>query len=469
MGRYVYETPTKWNSRGEAVLEGNGRKLVSFGAIAGEKAKLHVVHEGRNQDLAIFSGSKTPSPHRVEPPCDRYSVCGGCPLMHMDAKGQASAQRWLLRNALDTNGLHDVGISARHDCPDGDENYRHVIKVGFGRSDQGRPRMGAWGRRNRNIVPIPKCNVAAPVLRHVMVSLAHWSQEMNMYPYEVETDRGVLRAAILRASHTTGEVLVTLIVGRTPRNLTDLAEEVARAVSEVAGVFAHINAEPGNGLFDYDEEGAVLTKRLCGKQFIEETIGDISYRIGPGDFFQTNPSVAKVLYARVLDRLDLQKDEPFVDLYCGVGGLALQAAKRTGWSLGVETVQGAVTRARDAAHRNGVTADFMAGDVLELLPELRKRHANLHPVISVNPARRGLEPGVVEEIIKWEPRRIAYVSCNPERMAEDLAKFHSAGFSVEDVEMFDMFPHTAHSECLVTLTPKHAVVAARAPKRKLVR
>jgi 23S rRNA (uracil1939-C5)-methyltransferase len=471
MGDDVRVTPDGWTTRGEArVLGPSGRDLLVFGGIPGEPADVWVQHSGQHQAVGLWRGSPSPDPHRVDPPCDKFAACGGCPTMHLDGEGQWKVRRALVRRALDADGLRDVAIAAEHASPDGLEGYRHVVKVGAGRSDQGSLRVGAWGRRSRTIVPIPKCPVATPTLRRVMSAIAHHIIQLQIQPYDPTSDRGVLRAAVARESRTTGEVLLTLVVGRRVRELVDLAEALAHDVTEIAGVWVHVNDEPGNAIFGRDEAGAVGVRPLVGRATIDERIGDVVYRIGPGDFFQTNPSVAGLLYARALDALAVGPDVAFIDLYSGVGGLALQAARRGAWALGVESVEGAVDRARGAAHHNGLVADFVSGDVAAVLPDVKRRLAGRRPVVAVNPARRGLEDGVPEAIADLAPRRIAYVSCEPRALARDLAIFRKLGFHVGDVELFDMFPNTAHVEALVILTGTDPdAPTGPAPKRRVVR
>ncbi len=363
-------------------------------------------------------------------------------------------------------GLDDVVVGAFHPSPAGLIDYRHVIKVAAGESDTGRIRLGAWGRRNRHVIPIPDCTVAAPVLRRVMNAIAYHMIDLDLRPFNPETGDGNVRVFVLRASRTTGEVMVTIVAGRHVFKFGELAERICQQESSIAGVWLHLNDGPGNAIFGRDG-GVIGLKPLAGKDHIEEKLNGIVYRVGPGDFFQTNPAMAEVLYQRTLDRLELTPGLPFVDLYCGVGGFALPAAKITGWALGVEEVGGAVQRARDAAQRNKVVAEFMAGKVEELAPQLMARLAGTHPVITVNPARRGLEPGVVDAIVSLAPRRIAYVSCAPRAMARDLALFRAAGYEVGDVELFDMFPNTPHVECLVVLEAPSVGTSRRAPRRRV--
>ena len=313
MGRKVVATPTSWVGRGEAKCVGGGqRPLLVWKGIVGETAKIDVLGSGQHQVFGRWLSADPPSPHRVEPACDRMDLCGGCPWMHLSIDGQEHGHRQRVAEEFGARG-HKVAIGAYHRSPDV-EDFRHVIKVGFGLSDQNRLRVGAWGRSTRDIVPIPKCNVAAPVLRRTMVSLAHHAIELGLEPFDAKTQRGVIRSAVLRASRTTGEVLVTLVAARRTRELTDLAEALGQGVSEVVGVWLHVNQGPGNAIFTRGDDGVVGTTRLIGKDTIEEKLGDVTYRVGPGDFFQTHPAIAELLYRRTLERLALTNDDTVVDL-----------------------------------------------------------------------------------------------------------------------------------------------------------
>jgi 23S rRNA (uracil-5-)-methyltransferase RumA len=480
LARTLEVTPDGWLARGEAVAHRNrGNPMVVWGGIPGEAGQVRLLHKGSHQNHAEWVSAETPDLHRVVPPCDRYTPCGGCPLMHLDAVGQEMARRDLVRGALDSEGLRvdghrsadglgDLDIGAWHPSPGGLASFRHVVKVGFGKSDLGRVRMGAWGRNSREIVPIPQCTVAAPVLRKVMVSLAHHTIQLGIEPFN--SGRGVLRAAILRASRSTGDVLVTLVAARRDPMLTELAEEIARGASEITGVWLHFNDAPGNALFARDAFGSVLTTPLVGREWIEERLGDVAYRIGPGDFFQTNPAMAEVLYSRVVELLDPTDRDAVLDLYCGVGGVALMAAKRAGFALGIEEIDGAVKRAKEAARINRVPAEFVAGSVRETIPEIAARLQGTGPKVVVDPARRGLEDGVADAILSLGPSRIAYVSCNPKALARDLAGFRARGWTIRPIELFDMFPNTPHVECVAILDPPTSETPTRrAPQRKLAR
>ncbi len=468
MAKYRTVTPERWLPKGETVVTRGTRKpMVIWGGIVGEEARVKVVHRGQNQLRAVFVEAERPHPERLDPPpCERYQPCGGCPMLHCSATLQEDAYRARVRDALDQAGLRDVGVTSFTPAPER-FGFRYVVKLGFGWSfDRKRLKVGAWGRRDRRIVPIPQCPVAAPVLRRIMTSLAHHCIDLGFAPYEPATDKGVLRGAVLRASRTTGEVLITLVVGRWTRKLRDLVERVAQANGEVAGVWVHLNTDPGNALFSVSPDGDIGLRAVVGKDWIEEVLDGVRLRIGPGDFFQTQPAMALPLYRRTLERLAPGPDDAIVDLYAGVGGLTLLAARRCGLAIGVESMSRAVCRARESARRNRITAEFIHGRVEDALPSLRNRL--VHPLVIVDPARRGLHPKVREELLAMRPRRLAYVACNAASMARDLAVFREAGATVEDLDLFEMFPHTAHVECL-TVVRFPVEEGRRAPRRKLVR
>ncbi len=465
----ILVTPVRWTIRGEAeAIAPNRPPLRIWGGIPGEQERVKVVHRGEHSVAGRIVEPTTPSPYRRDPRCEKYAPCGGCPLMHVTPDGQELAHRSLVTDALAESGIQ-APIGMYHGSPDGD--YRHVVKLGVGRSDMQRLRVGAWGRGDRRIVPIPNCTVAAPVLRKTMAQVAHWILEMDIWPWDPVTKQGTLRAVVLRASRTSNEVMVTLVVGRNTPKLVELAEQISQSVAEVVGIWMHLNEDPGNNIYTRDDQGVIGILPLRGRDWIEEKLNGVTYRIGPGDFFQTNPAVAEVLFQRVVERLDPTPEDVVIDLYCGVGGITLQAAGKAGFVLGIEEIDGAIARAKESTRINRSNAEFQVGQVVEVLPELAKRFAGTRPLVSVNPARRGLEEGVVQAIAELAPARVVYVSCNPKALARDIAAFQALGFRLEgDLELFDMFPNTAHVEVVATLLgPESEEPKRRAPRRRALR
>ena len=469
--RDIRITPQAWSPRGEAVVHGSRKELILWGAIPGEEAFAHLYHEGEHQDHARFiKPTGEPHPLRREPPCDRYNACGGCPLMHLTDEGQVRAKLHMVKAALAEHGLGEHAPLTMVASPDGNEAFRHVAKVAVGLSDMGHLRTGAFGRGTRHVVPIPSCNVVTPEIREVMKVIAFHVIDLAIYPYEPELERGLLRHLVIRQSRSTGEILITVVAARKLPLLWELAERLAGNLANVVGVHLHVNDDPDNAIFSRDADGVGETIPMRGKDAIEETLNGLRLRVGPADFYQTNPGLAELLVSDVVSTFSEDAGRPAVDLYCGVGGITLALARSQGWAFGVEGVETAVDRARENATLNKLAAEFAAGDVLEILPDLARRLQGTGPVVCVDPARRGLEPEVAAAIRALEPARLAYVSCNPRALARDLAEFVAAGWSVDDVRAYDMFPQTSHTELLARLSPPAPPSAARRPpRRKVVR
>lgn len=471
MGFDTNVTPGAWSPRGEAVVQHGRKRLLVWSGIPGERARVRVYHTGINQDLSRFLEAPDGAhPRRREPPCPRYTLCGGCPLMHLDVPGQHLARLAMVRDSLAMFGLASLTPSSVVPSPDGEEGYRHVVKLAMGYSDQGHIRIGARGRDGRTVVPIPECLVSTPTLREAMVQVAHRVLASELRPYEPEKRRGSLRYVILRQSRATQQILVVLVAGQPDRRLGPLAEQLIQEVANISGVHLHFNEHPGNAILKRDEVGAVPSLPLQGSALLEERLHDIRYQIGPGDFFQVNPAMAERMVTDVVDVFAEERERPVVDLYCGVGAMTLPLGRAHGWALGVEGVEGAARRGRENARLNHIPAEFISGQVAEVLPEVSTRLAGRSPVMVVDPARRGLEADVARQLLALMPARIAYLSCNHRTLARDLDNFRSVGWSVERLVAYDLFPQTAHLELLAVLTPPQAPPPPekRAPQRRRV-
>ena len=144
-GQVVDVTPDRWASQGEAEATLNGRTVRIWSGIPGERALVRLIHRGQHLDIGALQEPWVADPHRVAPRCERYHLCGGCPLMHLDAAGQHQAKREMMRQALLAEGLGHLEVGEVVPSPTGDDDFRHVVKLGVGLSDHGQIRVGAWG------------------------------------------------------------------------------------------------------------------------------------------------------------------------------------------------------------------------------------------------------------------------------------------------------------------------------------
>jgi 23S rRNA (uracil1939-C5)-methyltransferase len=222
--------------------------------------------------------------------------------------------------------------------------------------------------------------------------------------------------------------LFGLLAERFP-DLTGLVHSVRRSRTQVA----------------YGED----TVAVRGRDYVEEVVGGLRYRVSADAFFQTNTLAAEVLYGAVLDLAGLTGSEAVLDLYAGSGGISLHLARAAGQVTGLEIVPAAVADAQANAAANSLTnCAFRAGDIRDRLAEA----AGAIPpdLVVTDPPRAGMDPEVTAELLRLAPPRILYVSCNPATLGRDLGLL-AAGYDIAAVRPVDLFPHTAHVETVLRL------------------
>lgn len=471
VGQRLVVTPTRYDEDGFAIAQGQRAAMAIWQGIAGEAAEVEVRHVGQHRIRSRFVGAAAPSPDRREPPCPRYEACGSCALMHLKPAAQRAVRLDALKDALGGLGVELPLPTTMREGPDGDADYRHYVKLAVGRSDMGKIRVGAYRRGSHDLVAIPECVVATPVLRRAMISVAHHIIDLDLHPYDPESRSGILRHVMLRQSRADGRVLCTLVAGRNHRMLKELAARIMGSATGISGVWAHFNDHPGNGILQWGPEGEGPGFTLLeGVPLIAELVAGERLLIGPGDFFQINPAVGELLVRDVSAAFADLRAYPVVDLYCGVGAFTLPLARAHGYAFGVEVLPGAVLHATESAQQGHVGAEFFVGEATAQLAAVAKRLEGRPPVVVVDPPKKGLEEGVFDQLLALNPARVAYVSCEPQSLARDLRRFLAAGWTVRALSAYDLFPETAHLETLAVLDPPTRPEApATSLRRRVVR
>ena len=409
--------PTAWHPDGEALVPASAQDPLStriFGGIPGEDARVRALGAGKQQRYAHWRSADLPSPDRIQPACPHYWSCGGCPWMHLNATAAATAKVGALRAALVKEGL-DLPIEALREADR--EGYRHLLKLQVGHDGS----LGAYGRHSHTVQEIPHCKVLAPALRPLL--------RLPEAPVS-------MRVMVARLSSTNGKVMLTVV----SRERTKDVQQYASLLQEDSVVF-HQNQKDGDGLFDYSRPFVPLR----GDPWIEEQVGRAKIRVGPGEFYQTYPAMAR----RLWEELPLPQGK-LVDLYCGVGAVSLALWGRSREKLeifGVEEGEAAVRRATQNAQLNGVEASFVA----QKMAEATVPATYAESMVVVNPPRKGLEVGVVQKLIHLRPQPLVYISCNPAALARDLRLLLAGGMKLRSLRPYDMFPQTPHLETVAVL------------------
>jgi 23S rRNA (uracil1939-C5)-methyltransferase len=377
-----------------------------------------------------------PSTERVPPACPAFGRCGGCTLQHLCYPGQLTEKRRRVERALAAHpalahvAVDDV-VASPHEL-----HYRNKAKYVVGPGGV----LGSYAPATHDIVDMAGCRVPEEPIDAVAGTVRRELARAGVPAYDERARRGELRHVVVRANHE-GRVLVVLVVAAPPREaLRRAAQAIRRAAPAVAGVVGNVNATTGGAIFGPTDVP------LAGAAALADEIGGVRLELSARSFFQVNRAAAARLYDEVVRVVAPARGVRVVDLYTGVGGIALTLAARGADVLGVEANADAVADARRSAHALGLRARFAAGDAAAGLRE----HAD---VVVVNPPRKGLSEDARAAILAARPPRLVYVSCGPRSLGTDLAALAGA-YDVAGVRPFDLMPGTPQVETVVSLTSR---------------
>ncbi|HLW49282.1 MAG TPA: 23S rRNA (uracil(1939)-C(5))-methyltransferase RlmD [bacterium] len=402
------------------------------------RARLWRVKPGYGE--ADLLAVESPSRLRTAAACPHFGPCGGCVWQHLTYDAQASAKEAIVRESLaHLGGLRDVEIEPirRMAAP---WYYRNKMEFSFHPDGLGLHRRGAFDK----IVPIETCLLESPRANIILAEFEAFARASGLSSYDPRNHSGMLRQAVIREAKGTGQVMAALVTAApaVPR-LGALGDRLTAAVPEIVSVVHAVNPGPSDGA---PFTGITI---VAGQPYIHEVLAGLTFRIGLETFFQTNTAQAEYLVGAVEAYAGLRGGEIVVDLYCGVGTFALALARRAARVYGIELVPAAVDAARENAALNGLgNAEFAAGDVRRLLPEIAAR-AGRPDVLILDPPRSGAGARVMRKVAAAGAARVIYVSCNPTTLAPDLRELTAAGYAVRRAQPFDLFPHTYHVECVV--------------------
>jgi 23S rRNA (uracil1939-C5)-methyltransferase len=250
-----------------------------------------------------------------------------------------------------------------------------------------------------------------------------------------------------RVGFRTGEVMVVIVINGSRLPAADrLIKSLTSSIDGIKSIYVNVNTKRTNVIL------GDKNVRVFGSDTITDYIGKFRFNISPLSFFQVNPVQTEVLYGKALEYAGLTGNETVFDLYCGIGTISLflsQGAKRV---YGVEVVEDAVQDARKNAELNGVNnVEFITGQAETVIPEKYARGVKADVVV-VDPPRKGCDEALLQTLIKMQPARVVYVSCNPSTLARDLKYLGENGYRTVEVQPVDMFPHTSHVESIVLMT-----------------
>lgn len=458
---------------------------------------------------------------RVEPKCPVARQCGGCTLQHLAYEKQLAFKEKKVRDCLERIGGVDFGVELSAgsgvslgvdfgadsggrdtglDLRENDEgiewlpilgmeepwHYRNKaqfpVRMVKGKDGVSRPAAGFYAGRTHSIIPVTDCAIQDECMKEILQTVLSWMEDEQVPAYDEERHSGIVRHIYIRRGFHTKEIMVCLVVnekrsrkkwGVSPDALQNGSQNVSasqevlqnvspyeslvdrlRGIEGITSILVNCNTEKTNVIL------GKKTVLLWGRDYIEDCIGDIRYRISPQSFYQVNPVQTEKLYRTVLEFADLSGDETVWDLYCGIGTISLFLAKQAKRVYGVEVVPEAIENARENARLNGIeNAEFLCGKAEEVVPEMAEKMEaegddglqGVADVIVVDPPRKGCDGVLLDTMVKMAPEKIVYVSCDPATLARDVKVLGEKGYAVRRVRACDMFPQGGHVESVCLL------------------
>lgn len=430
---------------GEGVGRYGGLTLFVPGGVPGDLLQAKVVEVKRNYARATLVTVERPSPHRVVPPCPVVGECGGCQLQQIAYPAQLDLKRQQVVDALERLGKL-TGVTV-HPTLGMEQPWQYRNKAQFPLGTQGgRIVAGFFAPGTHRIVDIEACDIQHPLGNEILRVVKELAERFRIPIYDERSHRGVLRHVLARVGRGTGEAMAVLVTnGPELPGGKRLAAALMERIPAIVSVVQNINPERTNVVLGRQ------SRVLAGRDHIIDHIGNLEFAISPVSFFQVNPAQTEVLYRKALEYAGLSGQEMVLDIYCGIGTISLFLAQQARQVIGIEVVPPAIADARANAERNGVgNVQFVCGDAAEEMPRLAADGTRAD-VIVVDPPRKGCDEPVLKAMAAMGPDRIAYVSCNPASLARDLGILGGLGYRTVEVQPVDMFPQTAHVECVARL------------------
>lgn len=417
------------------------------GALPGEKAVVRITQVepkfARGKLLKIVNKS----PERVKPLCPVYEQCGGCSLQHLNYQAQLDWKQELVREAFARyTDLKEPPIQPTIGM-DHPFAYRNKAQLPVALAGE-TVVAGLYAPGSHKLVDTSSCAVQHPTVNEVIQTVRDTLQELAIPIYNEKKHSGVVRTIVPRIGFETGDVQLTLVTrtAELPKK-GELIDRLRERLPFLTSIMQNVNPIPTSLVFG---DKTIL---LWGKPELEEQLGNIRFTLAPRAFFQLNPEQTYKLYNLVSDAAALTGTETVVDAYCGVGTIALWLAPHAKEVIGIDIIPEAIENAKDNAKRSGIqNARFATGPAEKVLVDMVKQ--GFRPdVVVVDPPRSGLDPKLLQAILEAEPQRFVYVSCNPATLAKD-SQVLMKKYEIRNIQPIDMFPQTAHVECVCVLTLK---------------
>lgn len=445
-------------AEGNALAHVEGKVLFVPWCIPGDIVDVRVTKKKSAYMEGVVQRIVTPSPLRLEPFCEHYTVCGGCKWQPLPYDLQLKYKQQQVEDQLKRIGKlvlppiepilgSEKTVEYRNKLEFTFSNKRWILsgEDAEGLSDVEKLGLGFHisGFFDK-VLDIKKCHLQTSPSNEIRLWIKQYAIDNGLSFFDLREQTGLLRNLVIRTA-STGEVMVIVVFACESEHITELMEELKNAFPQINSLYYIVNTKRNDSISD---QTPIL---FSGSDAIYEQMEDLKFKIGPKSFYQTNSLQAYRLYSVVREFADLKGNEIVYDLYTGTGTIGLFLSNNAAKVVGIEYVPEAIEDAKVNASNNGrANAFFFAGDMKDMLTGDFINENGKPDVVILDPPRAGIHPSVAEVLLQAEAPRMVYVSCNPATQARDLALLQEK-YEITRVRPVDMFPHTHHVENVVAL------------------
>ena len=462
------------STEGAGIGKYDGMTFFVKDAIIGDRILAKIIKLKKTYGYARLMEIKGASPYRVEPRCIYARSCGGCQIQEMDYQSQLEfKQRKVRGNLIRLGGFKESEIDqvmepiVGMDYPFG---YRNKAQFPVGVNAEGEIVTGFYAGRTHTIIANTNCALGAAVNEKILQNVLTYMKETNTSAYDEKTGKGLVRHILIRYGFDSKEIMVCLIINGRKLPSADVLVGKLCTIDGMKSISINRNQEKTNVILGNE------TTTIWGEPTITDTLylrdtedfsrlkEHTSYQISPQSFYQVNPVQTEKLYSLALAYAGLTGKETVWDLYCGIGTISLFLARHAKQVYGVEIIPQAIEDARKNARLNHISnTEFFVGKAEEVLPAFYEKEKTAsdvnadmcHPdVIVVDPPRKGCDEKCLATMLKMQPERIVYVSCDSATLARDLRVLCAGGYEMKKVRTVDQFGMTVHVETVVLLSRK---------------
>lgn len=427
-------------------------------AVPGDVVNVRVIGKKKSFYEAEVIDLVTPSPQRVTPFCAHFGECGGCKWQQMDYAEQLRNKHQMVIDAFERIGKIEVEETLPIQGCDENQFYRNRMDYAFSNKrwlsktemdieDKGE--LNALGfhipGRFDKVLNIDKCWLQDDMANSIRNAVRNYTISKGYTFFDLREQHGLMRGLIIRNS-TVGEwMVIVMFHGNDTDAMDDVMGYIETTFPQITSLLYVINNKRNDTIYDQD----VLVWK--GKDHMLEKLGNLTFKVRPKSFFQTNTRQAETLYNIAVNFAGLTGKEVVYDLYTGTGTIANYVAGTAKKVVGIEYIEQAIDDARENAAFNNITNTvFYAGDMKDVLNDAFIAANGIPDLIITDPPRAGMHADVVKKICEIGAPRVVYVSCNAATQARDLDLMRDT-YRVVKIQPVDMFPHTAHVENVALL------------------